>query len=463
MANKRDRRLRDWKEIAGFFGRDERTVRRWEQQRGLPVHRISGGARSLVFAYTDELEAWLRGDEPPQQDETAALAEEPIAAKPVVPEAPAAAVLKGTTGPHWRTVLGLGAIAMVLAAFAGAVVARDAAAPPARIVYHPQSRVQNLYLDAVYHLGTRQADGLTHAIQLLTEATTLDPNYADAYVKLAEAYNTVSQFTLMPSNEAYPRALAAAGRAIALDPDNAGAYAALAFTTFYWTKDFPKSRELFEQAIRLDPDAAQTHHWYALTLLVSGETATPLSEITRAQELNPESRAIVANKALILFYAGRVDDAVMILQQLAKAEPNLRSPPEYLATIYLDQGRFTDFLREYRRAAEIASNGARLAIADAAAKGLREAGGAGLLSAMYAEQKRQYENNLEPAYKVAGTAAMLGRDDEAISYLQEALRRKEDDMLGIRIEPPFKGLRTDARYRAIVEHEGFRPAPLPGA
>jgi tetratricopeptide (TPR) repeat protein len=101
---------------------------------------------------------------------------------------------------------------------------------------------------------------------------------------------------------------------------------------------------------------------------VTGETATPLAEIGKAQELNPESRAIIANKAFILFYAGLVDDAVMILQ--VKAEPNLRSAPEYLATIYLDQGRFTDFLREYRRAAEMANNSARLTVADATRPGL---------------------------------------------------------------------------------------------
>jgi len=462
LTSKRDRRLRDWKEIAAFFGRDERTVRRWEQQRGLPIHRISGGARNLVFAYADELESWLRGGELAQPDEGGPFADEPVP-PPLAPEPAAVAVLPGAMGLHWQTVLFLGVVAMMLAALAGAVVTRDVVAPPARTAHQPGSRVQDLYLDAVYHLGTRQADGFTHAIQLLTEATTLDPNYADAYVKLAEAYNTISQFTLMPPNEAYPRAIAAAERAIALEPGNGGAYAALGFTTFYWKKDFPKSRELFEHAIRLDPNAAQTHHWYALTLMVTGETVLPLAEIGKAQELNPESRAIVANKALILFYAGRVDEAVMILQQLAKAEPNLRSPPEYLATIYLDQRRFTDFLREYRRAAEIADNRARQAIADAAERGLRQSGGAGLLMAMYAEQVHQYEKNLEPAYKVAGTAAMLGRNDEAIRYLEEAVRRKEDDMLGIRIEPLFKGLRADARYRAIVQHQGFVPAPTPDA
>ncbi|MFA6157718.1 tetratricopeptide repeat protein [Mesorhizobium sp.] len=460
MASKRDRRLRDWKEIAAFFGRDERTVRRWEQQRGLPVHRISGGARNLVFAYTDELERWLRGGETVLPDDVEPPPDEPVALVRVPPTS-----ASSTRIPAFPrlALLAIGAVALLVLAVAVTVTARGIDAPPARIAYRPDPKVQDLYLDAVYHLGTRQADGFTHAIQLLTEATTLDPNYADAYVKLAEAYNTISQFTLMPANEAYPRALAAARRAITLDPDDAGAYAALAFTTFYWTKDFAKSRQLFERAIQLDPNAAQTHHWYALTLMVMGETETPLREISRAQELNPESRAIVANKALILFYAGRVDDALMILQQLSKAEPNLRSAPEYLATIYLDQGRLTDFLREYRRAAEIAGSSARQAIADAAETGLRQSGGEGLLSAMYTEQIRQYEKNLEPAYKVAGTAAMLGRNDDAIRYLEEAARRKEDDMLGIRIDPLFKGLRADSRYLAIVRREGFVPAATSGA
>src|ERR1700721_3987127 len=56
-----DHRLDSWKEIAAFFGRDERTVRRWEKERGLPAHRVPGGARSAVFAYTNELADWLKG------------------------------------------------------------------------------------------------------------------------------------------------------------------------------------------------------------------------------------------------------------------------------------------------------------------------------------------------------------------------------------------------------------------
>lgn len=463
MASRRDRRLNDWKEIAAFFGRDERTVRRWERQRGLPVHRISGGARNLVFAYTEELEQWLRGDR-------AAPAEAPpletmAAESDGTPRAPAdPSQASRVSGLRQPALVIAGVMTLVAAtAIAGMVSLRDAPILPGRAAYRPDPKVQDLYLDAVYYLETRQASGLNRAMQLLTEATTLDPKYADAYAKLADTYNMVSQFTLMPARDAYPKAEAAANRAIALDPDNAGGYAALAFAAFYWDKDFPRSRALFERAIRLDPASAQTHHWYALTLMVAGETQRPLSEIGKAQELNPQSRSILANKALILFHAGRADEALAILQPLAEAEPNLRSPPEYLATIYLDQHRWSDFLREYRLAAVISGNDARRAIADAAEKGLREEGGDGLLKAMFAEQLRQYQRNREPAYKVATTAAMLGRNDEAIRYLEESARRKEDDLLGVRIDPAFKDLRADPRYRAIVETEGFVPAQVTGA
>ena len=54
-------RLDSWKEIAAFFGRDERTVRRWEKERGLPIHRVPGGGRGGVFAHADELREWLKG------------------------------------------------------------------------------------------------------------------------------------------------------------------------------------------------------------------------------------------------------------------------------------------------------------------------------------------------------------------------------------------------------------------
>jgi adenylate cyclase len=69
-----ERRLDSWKEIAAFFGRDERTVRRWEKESALPVHRVPGAAKGRVFAYESELDLWLST---PQALRTKTLALEP--------------------------------------------------------------------------------------------------------------------------------------------------------------------------------------------------------------------------------------------------------------------------------------------------------------------------------------------------------------------------------------------------
>lgn len=163
--NAGQRRLRDWKEIAAFFGRDERTVRRWERQRGLPVHRISGGARNLVFAYTDELERWLRGggDAAPDRAQPAATAPEivepPVAVAASVPVAEAAASARRT---RWPLAIAA-ACAIGLLAIAGGLATSRGPALPVGVAYKPEPRVQSLYLDAVYALGTRQADGFMRA------------------------------------------------------------------------------------------------------------------------------------------------------------------------------------------------------------------------------------------------------------------------------------------------------------
>lgn len=59
-----EKALESWKEIAGYLQRDVRTVRRWEKSEGLPVHRHLHQARSSVYAYASELDAWWATRQP---------------------------------------------------------------------------------------------------------------------------------------------------------------------------------------------------------------------------------------------------------------------------------------------------------------------------------------------------------------------------------------------------------------
>lgn len=55
-----NRRLDSWKEIAGYVGRTEKTIQRYEKAKHFPIHRIGGGIKERVFAFTNEIDAWFR-------------------------------------------------------------------------------------------------------------------------------------------------------------------------------------------------------------------------------------------------------------------------------------------------------------------------------------------------------------------------------------------------------------------
>ena len=98
---------------------------------------------------------------------------------------------------------------------------------------------------------------------------------------------------------------------------------------------------------------------------IAGQFEEPLRAITRAQELDPQFHAILANRGLILFYAGKAEEAIALLQDLTRNAPKLLSPHYYLATIYLDQQRYGDYLQETLTAARLEGNaGLETAIGD---------------------------------------------------------------------------------------------------
>lgn len=422
-------RLNSWKEIAAFFGKDERTVKRWESSRGLPVRRVPGGTRTSVFAYVSELEAWLSAPRP--------LAAPPPAA-PTAPPTSRPLLLPLTAAIAILALLVIGLIATVQAP------ARPAASIPAE--------AKALYDDGVIAWTSRTASGFATALEKFDAALAIAPDYARAETGRANVYNLISQYTLAPAAASYAKAKAAAERALALDPQSGEAYAALGFNAFYGGHEFARSAELFEKSLALAPDNAQALHWYALTSMQMGKFERPLELIDRALALQPESRSIRANAALIHYYAGDTETAIGMLEQLRQANPDYLAVPAYLATIYLDQRRYADFLDSYEIAAKVEGSVGRQLIAKAARAALPE-GGRAMFEAMLAEQQRQFLAEREQAYKVAATAALLGDKDLALSYLETSVDRAET--IGLLVEPEFRSLRGEPRFTALLARLGL--------
>lgn len=324
--------------------------------------------------------------------------------------------------------------------------------PPA--VHRPPQEAVDLYSAGVFMWERRTPESLNRAVRYFNQAIARDPEYAEAYVGLANCYLLLREFTRMPASEAYPRAAEAARRALALNDRLSSAHAALAFVTFYWSQDFANGERSFRQAVALDPRSARARHWYATALMHKGEMSRALTQINQAQRLDPESHAILADKALIMFFAGQSDEAVKLLDQIVAVEPDFLSPHAYLAIINLAEGQYRPYLREARRAAALLGDKQRLAVIDAAHKGFDEGGVEGMLTARVKAEERFYAAGSELDYNLAATNALLGNEDAALTHLRRSVAKKEPPTLGLRVDPSFRVLRSNPKFVRLADGIG---------
>ena len=310
------------------------------------------------------------------------------------------------------------------------------------------AEAKQFYLKGVFYFNKRTPETLNQAVDYFTQAVVRDPQYAEAYVGLADCYNLLREYSVMPATEAYPRAQAAAKRAIALDDSLSGAHSSLAFVNFYWSWDVAGAQREFERAIELDPKSVRAHHWYATFLLALGRLPESLQEIEKAQQLDPMSASILADKGLILFHNGQKEQAITLLKQIESTEPDFLSPHNYLAIIYFTQGDYRQYLVEARKAATLLHDERRLAIVAASEKGFASGGSRGMLNAMLKEQ-------ISTARKRSGIGIQPGRDlrgaGQKKETLDESRKLLSEARVGVRVDSNRSVARDilhdEARYR----------------
>jgi tetratricopeptide (TPR) repeat protein len=424
------RRLRSWKEIAVFFGKDVRTVKRWEA-RGLPVQRVPGGSRTSVFADTLALEHWISGNA--RNDAPPAVAQTP--------------------GRSRR--LALAGIALALAIGAGAVALNGLGvdqAPPAR--HQPPQRAVDLYTAATNQSERATPESLRRAIDLYGRAIADDPAYAEAYAGLAGTWIRLRTFAAVTEAEAYPRAKAAAQRALELDPDLAQAHAWMGYVNFYADWDFARALHHFGEAVRLDPRRAGGRYQYGLALLHSGDFAAALRELESAQRLDPSSRSILADRGFALYVAGRREEGLSLLGEAVANDPDYMMSHQYLALIHLGEGNWRAGLDQAEIVSRLRQDSDRLALAGPARRALEEGGGEAMLRVVLAGQRRLHAAGREPAYVLAETHALLGEREAALRYLRQSIAAREPLALTLRIDPLLRRLHRDPEFRRLAERVG---------
>ncbi|HTW65648.1 MAG TPA: tetratricopeptide repeat protein [Bryobacteraceae bacterium] len=349
-----------------------------------------------------------------------------------------------------RTLVGVGAALLILAAvswlYARVPASRSKAAP---------SPAAELYLKGRYYWDKRTPEDLHKAVGYFTQSISANPRYAKAYVGLADSYGLLREFAAMPNSEAWPLALAAARKAVELDDTSAEAHASLAFDLFYGSFDLKGGEREFKRAVKLNPNYAEAHHWYATALMSVGRLSEASDEMERARELDPSSRSIMADQGLILFYRGLDKKAVELLRQIETAEPAFLSPHRYLADIYFVSDDCQSYLSESRKAAESSKNPVELAIVAEAEKGFAVGGEQGMFESLLRIQETSAGQGRYPAFLVAKTCARMGRRKDALDYLATSYKRREEYVVALPADPAFSSLHAEPAYQNLLTQLGI--------
>jgi len=479
------KRLDSWKEIAVFFGRDERTVKRWEKERGLPVYRVPGSARGGVFAYAEELAEWLKApnhvlDFAPVAVENPPADEDIIQAAAVdLPETKLPVVVSPSVVPSTDTAFELRAVPaqsrlaaakpflwlVPLVVIAGSFFVfsfshreprfKNALAAP----HAPTADAQDLYLKGRYYFEKRTPADLTRAVDFFTQAIVHDPGYAAPYVGLADTYNLLREYSAMPPQEAFPRALAAASKAVELDPSSAEAHNSLAFASFWGFFDATTADREFKRAIELDATLPRAHHWYATFLVNIQRNQEALVEIERARQLDPSSTPILADKGFILAASGKTEAARTLLTQIAASQPEFVPPHRYLAeVIYFPEGNYSGYLAEIETVAHLRHDANAEKNVKAEQKAYKSGGPRGLFEEQLAAARESFDRGNGSAFALAAAYADLGQKDDALKYLEVAYQRHDLLLTTLTATYAFQSMHQNPQFRELVAKVGLPPA-----
>jgi TolB-like protein/Flp pilus assembly protein TadD len=308
--------------------------------------------------------------------------------------------------------------------------------------------VYELYLKGRYLCQKWTPEEMATAIRYLQQAIERDPGYAPAYAELAMCYTDSSFFEYLPPLEVYPKATAAAVRALEIDDGLAEAHTALAAVYYQMDWKFLEAEKAFKRAIELNPNNSRTLIYYAWMLGEIGRFEEAMVPARRAQELDPFS--VSANVAVAeAFYLGRkYDEAIKEYSKNLDLDPNDPGAHYFLAWPYEQKGMFEKAIVLLEKAAML-SEGAPVHLAalghTKALAGKRDE------ALKILEQLQNSSAPLPPSsFHIALVHIGLGNDDRAFQLLEDAFRERAYHFIYLNSDPKFDRLRSDPRFDDLL-------------
>ncbi|HEX2059432.1 MAG TPA: protein kinase, partial [Thermoanaerobaculia bacterium] len=304
------------------------------------------------------------------------------------------------------------------------------------------ARAYELYLKGRLQWNKRNAEGLYEAIALFNQAIEIDPQYALAYAGLADCYNLLDIWAGLPTRETFPRAKAAAQKALAIDDTLAEAHTSLAYAIQTYEWDWAEAEKEYRRAIELSPNYATARQWYAEMLTATGRFDEAAAQGKKALELDPMSPIINAVVAWNSMMARRYDVAIEQGRQTTRLFPDFLPGHAYLGLALLESGRPREAIPELEASQKLADI---VVIFTWLIRAHHAAGDRATAAKLVKDLERRGRREYLPPYYMAALYAHLGDRDRAFAELDRALRERTGALVWTTVDPALDPLRADPR------------------
>jgi TolB-like protein/Flp pilus assembly protein TadD len=310
-----------------------------------------------------------------------------------------------------------------------------------------------LYLKGRYFWNRRTQEGIKKAVEFFQQAIEKDPNYALAYAGLADSYNVLAVFSELPPKEAYPKAKAAAMKALEIDDTLAEAHTSLASVRLRHDWDWLGAEGEFKRAIKLNPSYATARYWYALYLAQMGRFDEAIAEAKRAQEVDPVSLVTNYHVGAILYYARQYDKAIEQLRMTLELDPNFAVAHTFLGRAYRQKGMYEEAIAEFQKA---------ITLAGVSSNRLGELGHAYAVSGNRGEARKALDELKELSkrryvspYAMALLYIGLDEKDQALKWLGKAHEERISSLDTLKVNPMFDTLCSDPTFADLLRRMGL--------
>jgi TolB-like protein/DNA-binding winged helix-turn-helix (wHTH) protein/Tfp pilus assembly protein PilF len=324
-----------------------------------------------------------------------------------------------------------------------------------RLIGNEQQKIQHhhnsspmayeLYLKGRFFWNKRTKQGLEHGIDYFQQAIHADPNLALAYAGLADCYNLLDDWGETAPRDSFPKAKAAAEKAIALDGSLAEAHVSLAMVRGAYAWDWSGAEQEFKYAIQLNPNYPTAHQWYGMFLVSLGRFPQAEAEMKRAQQLDPLSPIINMGVAEIYAWERRYDESIEQYKKVIALDPSFFGAYGNLAYIYEQKHMYPEAMKVMQQKwnlygdAKVGRSLERIYSQSGYTAMLREE----LNLALKDRAKGKYVD----AVDIAADYAELGNQFEALAWLEKGYQEHSSSMQYLAVSQGFDPLRSNPQFQ----------------